>query len=428
MDRDGNYYYLVFYKDQFINVIQAKKIKLHSHIHATMTNGIRLSGNHPIISRLITKETFPSSRFNQLYKKLEQHYSPIETALILSFFDAFTATDSTKKLLKKTYYDFRRNGKMRKSLQVLYLLAETNHQDSFASDMIANMEFQRYNQAYQATNTLAETDPIYFEAVRFKHLQQSNDQTLLLNFYDQNDRMLDATIVRIYLLKQQFNPTYWNNLLQTIDSWNTEEKIHLLLDLYRELPHPVIEQELTSKLIGSSHHKEAISFLLDHHDQPIKVEAEKFIYHLQQIDPKQLVAYFHLPQTTLITISKQLSKQQLEKMVQPFIKAFLPNYTFQEIARWFDAFHHERIHFLAEKTLDNMETLLDDPDHQYQLGELYASFDQIDKAIDCFKWEMELNPTNTKAIQSVVNLYKKAGNEAEANTYQDLLIQTQKYG
>lgn len=73
-----------------------------------------------------------------------------------------------------------------------------------------------------------------------------------------------------------------------------------------------------------------------------------------------------------------------------------------------------------------MKQLEDDPDHQFELGELYLYFQQLEQSLDCFKWEMELNPDNTKPVQFLSKIYLELGKKEEANAYQQLLIQMQK--
>ncbi|WP_079708807.1 hypothetical protein [Paraliobacillus ryukyuensis] len=428
MDKRNNYYYVVFYQDQFINVVKPTHMKRHSHVQRAITNGISLPGDHPLVNKLIGQQTLSMTRFNQLFKKLQQHYPPLETALILSFFDSFTTAGSIPKLIKKTYYDFRRNGKMRKALQALYLLKEVDAENTFANDLIGKMEFQKYNEAYQTLDIIMEKDPVYFEDICFRHLQDGIYHENLLMFYDQKNRHIDAIMVRLYLLKQQFNETHWQQLQATIQTWNNEAQINVLSDLYRDQPHPIIEKELTGRLIGSSHHNEVVSFLLEQNYLPTQTEMDKIIDHLNHTDRSQLIQYFHQSKEKFTTLRQSITKNQLEKAITPFIKAFLSTYSFEEINQWFRAFNESNELFLIEQTIHTMEKLQDDPDHQDKLGELYASLDQVEQAIDCYKWEMELHPQNTKAIQAVAHLYKEMGNETEAGTYQDLLIQTQKYG
>ncbi|MFB1050921.1 hypothetical protein [Paraliobacillus sp. JSM ZJ581] len=427
VDKNNRYYYLVFYHNQYINGVKTTKIKIGSHMHRALTNGIPFPSDHPFINTLLNKEMFSCIKFNQLYTKLQQKYSPTETALILSFFDTFTSPNSIQKLLKKTFYSYRRNGKLRKAFQILYILKQVDSTDTFALDMIGKMEFQNYRTLYQALDTLEQHDAVNFESLCFEQLTQHDIQRKLIDFYTKNNRLLDASIVRIFLLRQQFQPFVWHELLTSLSDWEVEAQIKILLDLNQHNPHPDFEKELISRLLHSSYHKETISFLIEHEYVPTTDESSQVIYHLNHTDPQQLVDYFHLSRKKLLQLHKHLPKKQLEQIITPFVKAFMPIFHLSEIQAWIKSVKEEEEHFLIEKTLKNIENLQDDPDRQYKLGELYVSLDQLDKAIECFKWEVELDPNNTKVIKTIIKLSKQMGNDSEAAVYQDLLIQTQKY-
>jgi uncharacterized protein HemY len=61
------------------------------------------------------------------------------------------------------------------------------------------------------------------------------------------------------------------------------------------------------------------------------------------------------------------------------------------------------------------------------LGELYVEFGQYEKAIECFSWEMELKPTNTKPLQWLSKIYREMGMNHEADAFRELCIDIQKW-
>ncbi|WP_157967344.1 MULTISPECIES: hypothetical protein [Paraliobacillus] len=427
-DEHNNYYYLVFYKDTYMNGMKTDHIKLNSHIHQAFTSGIRIDAEHPIIHHLTKNEKLPLIRFNQLYKKVQQDYSPIETALIFTFFDSFTAEGSATQLLKKTFYDFRRNGKMLKAFQVLKLLAAHDQKNQFAKDMLENMQFQRYATQYQDYEQLVKIDPLYLESSCFTNLENKIALHYLLMLLHTENRWIDTLIIRTHLLKNKFEEMQWNALEQSLKTFTINEQITLLFDIYQSSQHADIEKALTNKLIGSSHHNDLVVFIMEHNYQPQENQLDQIVDHLTQADPKVISSYFNHSNQQLVQLSKHLTAKQIETLITPFIKTFLEDYSISEVRKWFTPFHEVEHHFSIEQTLTKMNNLQDDPDNQFLLGELYIKFNQFEKAIDCFKWEIELSPNSTQAIQALANLYKQLGNHTEAKTYQNLLIQTQKYG
>ena len=69
------------------------------------------------------------------------------------------------------------------------------------------------------------------------------------------------------------------------------------------------------------------------------------------------------------------------------------------------------------ESLDDMQTL----------GEIYFELQQFEKAIECFSWEMELNPTKTKPLKWLAKAYHEMGQKQESEVYQQLCINIQKW-
>ncbi|WP_182201459.1 tetratricopeptide repeat protein [Paraliobacillus salinarum] len=428
IDKNNRYFYLVFYHNQYINGAKATKIKLGSHIHRALTHGITTESNHPFVKEVLNRDTYPCIKFNQLYTKLQQHYPPKETALILSFFDSFTSPDAIQKLLKKTFYSYRRNGKLRKAFQVLNILNQMDPADTFALDMIGKMEFQNERTIYQSLDSLEQRDPIHFESVCFNQLENPEILTKLIGFYDNNNRALDAAILRTFILKKQFNQSAWDGLLAYLAKHDTETQIYSFLELNQTSPHPTIKKELVSKLLGSSYHNEAVAFFIEHEYIPTTNETTQLIDHLNKVDSQKLIHYFHQSKKKIKQLHHLIPKKQIEQIIVPFVKAFLSTYSLGEVQEWIVKTKIEDEQYLIEKNLNNIALLENDPDQQYKLGELYLSLGQLDKAIECFKWEIELDPNNLKSMKAVIDLLKQSGDFSEAKNYEDLLIQTQKYG
>ena len=70
-----------------------------------------------------------------------------------------------------------------------------------------------------------------------------------------------------------------------------------------------------------------------------------------------------------------------------------------------------------------MVELLEDPDRMMELGDYYAEFKQFDKAIDCFFWEMELQPQNPSPVWKISKMYQSKGMVKEAAAYQKIYEQ-----
>jgi hypothetical protein len=70
-----------------------------------------------------------------------------------------------------------------------------------------------------------------------------------------------------------------------------------------------------------------------------------------------------------------------------------------------------------------MAGLEEDPERMMELGDYYAEFQQYDKAIDCFFWEMELQPQNPIPVLRISKMYQQKGMVKEASVYQKIAAQ-----
>jgi tetratricopeptide (TPR) repeat protein len=75
------------------------------------------------------------------------------------------------------------------------------------------------------------------------------------------------------------------------------------------------------------------------------------------------------------------------------------------------------------RKINEMIKLVEDPDRMMELGDLYSEFNQYDKAIDCFFWEMELEPQDPLPVRKISKMYQNKGLLSEAATYQKIYTQ-----
>jgi hypothetical protein len=80
-------------------------------------------------------------------------------------------------------------------------------------------------------------------------------------------------------------------------------------------------------------------------------------------------------------------------------------------------------HLNIFEKINKMAGLEEDPDRMMELGDYYAEFHQYDKAIDCFFWEMELQPQNPVPVQKISKMYQKKGMVKESAAYQKISAQ-----
>ena len=422
-DQHDNHYYLVFYKNDFINGIKSNKVKINSYIHHAFIKGIHFNGSHPITTELLKiQKSFHLISFNQLYKNIQKSYPKLEIALIISYFDSFTKAESSENLFKRTYYEYRRNGQNLTAYKLLKTYLNTGHESKFAYDMMNDMQLSKYRELYQNSLEVYEKDPINFEAVSFDDLSNNEYTELLFQLYKEQDRPLDELAIRTAMLRSKFNKINFAAFRALIDYLPVADKILCLQDLKSNTS---INKELMTIIMTSNDPNQVAEFLMSTKLSVPDEQLEMIIQSFERADMYVLSPYFHTSNKRLLKLSKN-DAYTLEKLVKPFVSAFLDDYPLSDILDWFEPFHDEEHHLPIEQKLLKMKKMQEDPDQQFALGELYVQFRQFKKSIDCFKWEMELNPEDRKPITYLSKVYLELGDKEEAAAYQQLLVQMNK--
>ncbi|MFD1848735.1 tetratricopeptide repeat protein [Oceanobacillus bengalensis] len=420
-DRSANTYYSIFYKNNFINGVKANKIRINSYIYRALRDGISFSGTHPLSLQLLSRQnTIHFIKFNQLIKNVEKSYSMTEVALIFLFFDSFTKQGSSNKLFQKTFYHFRRNGKNLKAYRALKSYKNYNPKSRFAHDMMHNIEFQRYEQMYSDLESLYEKDPNYVELVCFDDRSNPTSSNVLFQLYKDQNRWIDELAVRIERLQHQFSIDNEAAIGELIKDLSIDDQILIRKELVRNNNKAVLQSKLLDTLLESNHSNEIVQFTMNTNYKPTAEQLLVISDHFKKADPSVLASHFDKSSKRLMKLAIK-DGSTLEKMSIPFVSSFLKSHDLNEIIEWFEPFHSKEIHLPIEQKIAKMQQFADDPDKQFALGELYLDFHQLEKSIDCFKWEMELNPNNPKPIQYLIKIYQEIGKPEEAKAYQQLL-------
>ncbi|WP_407270850.1 tetratricopeptide repeat protein [Radiobacillus sp. PE A8.2] len=428
IDAKQRHYYIFFYKDNFLTWVRPKHIVLNSYIHKAFAHGVLFDGDHPITDQVIQlHHSFSHSRFNQLYNKLTGKYTPQEISLIFTFFDSFISHKQISKLLKKTYYDFRRNGQMLSAYKILKIAVLFDENDTFSNDMISSMQFKSYEEIYKDLYALVDRDPIQLEILCFTDRSTPKKAALLLGLLRNEKRYLDELAVRLSMLNNQFSTDYWSEIKALIRShFPQEEQQKLLYIIAEQNHHPDLQSDLFGSFLDSNDADSIVRFLVDRSVQPAPNQMPTVATNFLSAKPSTLLTLYPKLNVRLVELFKD-EHVALDKIVIRTVSILLTEHTLAEVSDWLAAFRNASISLPIAQRLKKMQLLEDDPDRQLPLGEMYLELDQLDKSIDCFKWEMELKPTDPKPVQLLMNAYRKLGDKTEASTYQQLLVQMQKH-
>ncbi|WP_099157453.1 tetratricopeptide repeat protein [Virgibacillus ndiopensis] len=426
IDDNTNYYYLFFFKNEFLNGAKVNHIKLYSYVHRACKNGIHFKGSHPLTLQLIHKrKQFHLNPVKQSLKNIQKGLSKVEAALIFTFFDAFLSDESINEILKETFYHYQRNGQAFTAYQVLKVYIDHDNTNNFANDMINSFQFTPYEHVYNDLNKLVEKDPIHFESICFDTIFNTASFNMLLQFYKKENRWIDELAVRIKLLNHHFTPENFTIVQQMIQDFSGKEQLMVLQELHQLNDHPIIQESFVNYLLEYGPSETIIEFIMTTNFQPDDKHLHTIIEGFEQANSRQLAAFFNNSNNRLLKICNNDSKA-LNRMVHPFVSAFLQDHSLKDIIHWLTPFRNADFHLPIEQKLIKMQGLIEDPDHQFDLGELFIYFNQFEKSIDCFKWVMELHPDDPKPVNYLSKIYSQIGYPEEASAYKQLLIQMQK--
>jgi tetratricopeptide (TPR) repeat protein len=422
-------HYLFFYKEQFLTYKKALKLKRSSFIEQAFKEGIVFLCPHPLADELI-KQNIKSKviSFNELHKKLQAAMPPQETSYIFSALDAFIPHEKIFKLIRNHYYQYRRNGQFLHAYKILKILAETAPENAWVRQTSADLNFRQYEKMYmQQPIKLIENDPLYAASELWKSRHEQNSSETLQQLVLKKNQKLTVTALMIESVQR--NPC--RETLQPLTLWlrthfNKDDYRELLYALAKEIPtnHEFVQQ-LLQELKEAGEHEKALELLCRAPESASRINTDFMTDLFEKIHWQQASIPIEKLNTILIP-ALQTEPAKLDRILNSCVQSLLKGHDVPFVAEWMSPLQSENISLPIAEKIKKMNTLLDDPDHQSQLGEFYYQFNVIDRAIDCFSWDMELRPHDPAPVKWLSRLYQEKGMANEAKAYQQVLMEMQK--
>ncbi|QFT91035.1 hypothetical protein FIU87_20505 [Bacillus sp. THAF10] len=418
-------YYLFFYKTSYLTGKCTAKMKRKSKLSSILQKGIHFSPDHPLLAYLLTNNrlhTFPA--FTPLWEKIQKKYSPLEASVILSIFDAFMKKEKIINVIKEFAQQYRREGKLLLTYQLLRLLTETYPTNKWAQEMSKSLQYQSYQSLYTSNpSSLLPKDPLYVEQYCYNHIEQAEYLALLQEKLQKEGRQMERLSLYSYSLTKS-TPDDFDTYKQMIScfskSTSTEEKVKFLSYIlrHREEYHEGLYRDLLG-LLKQSERYEDLLILLTKNKAPI---SDKDLPYIQEA--MQHVKWAEHP-NWLSELSFHFDADITPTQVQALFQIVVPNlltikgldYTEQ----WISPYCAKYPGIPILKKIKKMASLKNDPDQMYALGEMYYEFKQLSEAVECFNWELELDPSNASSIKWLSKLYLEMGMVEESKSYQYML-------
>ncbi|MFC4323145.1 tetratricopeptide repeat protein [Litchfieldia salsa] len=423
-------YYLFFYKNEFLTGKRTNFIKRSSTLQQILTKGIYLSSPQPIIKTLLDINTIHSiPSINTTWKKINKSYKEVEAAHILTVFDNYLKMDKVISLLQKICLQFRRDGNLLQAYRMLNLLLTKYPTNQWAKSLITHLNYQKYTLKYQShIKSLLNYDPLYAEIHLYLNLHSTQSFDLLQQHLYSESRTLECLTLYTHHItssESKHFEDYFQQLLKILPiHYSSQESLSYLYRIYEETKSKknkaIIQNEIVSRLLDEKRYEDAY-FLLIKSDTALSTEQINLMIKILEVLD---VSYSHSFDTFQARILTNANKIQLEQIFKFLVPKLFKSHDITYIYHWMKPLLH-----IPNTYTNKIKTLYDmkeEPDQQHFMGELYYEINQLPQAIECYLWDLELNPTNPRPIKWLSKLYREIGMIEESTSYQYLYKQIQK--
>lgn len=422
-------YYLFFYKSHYLTACKAKKLRRNSYIERAFKDGLVFDAPHPIINKLLSSDTpYKITTFKPFVKKLEKLYSKHERAFILTFFESFYPKKDLFHEISAIFYEYRRNGQMFLGYRIVRILHDFAPKHSLVKELSSNLMFNKYAELYhQISKKLIEKDPISVEKMLFAQREEPQRFQQLIHCYEKDSRLLD--LIALYRDKLTDTPSidFYRPFLKLLhQTFKEHETIVILEKLSLQIPaYLPLQQDLFNSYVRAHKMKEVFHLVNQQEFHLNKSESRTFGSILDDFNFEEEFIQPEMLRSLMKTVMK-FFPDKAEDFLYKSVVTLLNTYELAYIQEWLAPFKDNHSHFHLFEKIETMQKYHDDLDHMQTLGELYVEFKQLDKAIECFCWEMELKPNEPKPIQWLAKVYQEKGLDQEADAFRQLGTNLQK--
>ncbi|SDM63171.1 hypothetical protein [Bacillus sp. OK048] len=421
---DHDSYYFIYYKNSLVYGNKLEKVENGTFINKAFNEGLVINAPHPLVTALIPNLSLSIPNKNKLFSQLETHHSLEEIAYIATTLDSFFEKDQLIKIIDNFYFHFRRNGSFMKSFQVIQILHDFSPVLKSAQERLNLHDFHKYRDFYQTSHlpSILDKDPLFVEIQCFKDRFNPEKRIILEDILSKQDSLVELLLWledAARLQKVQSIKKYTASALRfvTMEEW-VQILAQVKINPFLELPE---SKGILEKMIKNGHYERAALTLLNFiADLPASYD-EILSKIWRNSDSRFVIA--HLEE--FISLLKQLPEgetpKELDQKIFQIVVVLLERHGLKSV--------YEKLLPIQNFNLDvirkigKMVELLEDPDRMMELGDYYAEFKQYDQAIDCFFWEMELQPLNPSPVWKISKMYQFKGMVKEAVTYQKIYEQ-----
>lgn len=428
-DEQNDCYYLFFYKDQFLTAKKTLRIKRISTLKQILTKGIHIPNPNPIINTLISAnsiKTLPT--IDSIWKKVNKSYPKNEALHVLTLFNNYLKKERIQEIIKNTYYELRREGKLLHAYQILVTILQSSPTNKWAKSIISNVQYMKYSTRYSnGLDNLITIDPLYAENMLYQQLDSLPSISLLVDKLHREHRTFEQIALFYYLLtKSEYDIDVAKVFLLLSRTFSEEESTSFFISTYNQSNSSRNKASLFKHLLSTAIRNgqtDQAYRLITSHNEPLSVDQiNMFIQVIEKLNSTYPIDFTCLKADLL----RFANYDQTNTVLSFLLPRLFANHNIEFIYQWLEPFHYQRTSLPVIEKLKTMYMIKDDPDQQHYMGELYYELRLLPQAIDCFNWDFELNPTNARPLKWLTKLYRELGMVEESKSYQYLFQQMQK--
>ncbi|MDR7076878.1 tetratricopeptide (TPR) repeat protein [Neobacillus niacini] len=425
LSEDNERFYFIYYKNSLIYGNKLDHVKEDTFIHNAFTEGLIINAPHPLLTALIPNLSILIPNKNKLFSQLETHYSLEEIAYIATTLDSFLKKDQLINFIDNIYFHFRRNGSFMNSFQVVQILHDFSPALKSAQERLNLHDFNKYRDFYQTSNlpSILIKDPLFVEIHCFKDRFNPEKRILLKEILSaQQDGLGELLLWLEEAEKFHEIDSIKKYSAMALRFVTMEEWVQILalvkINPFREFPD---SKRIVENMIQKGNYEKSALILLNFiGDLPASYD-DILSKIWRNSDSRFVIAHVE----EFISLLKQLPEgetpKELEQKIFQIVVVLLERDGLKSVYEKLLPIHNFKLEVI--KKIGKMVELMEDPDRMMELGDYYAEFKQFDQAIDCFFWEMELQPQNPSPVWKICKMYQSKGMIKEAATYQKIYEQ-----
>lgn len=420
-------YYLIYFHDSLVHGDAVESIALDSFMNHVFDKGIVLESTHPLLPVILPEEMVLLPNKNKLFSILQKKYTLLEVTYLTTTLDSFFTKDQLMDIMDKIYFHYRRDGKFFKAFQIIKVLFTFSPQNTSIKDRFHAKEYYSFADFYRTSplSDIFQKDPLYVELHCFNNRFNPDENEMYKNILTEQHRSKELLLLWMEKVQK----------LQQVDSMDTYTSIalsymsmeewiatlcYLNINPFKELSN---SKRVINQMISEKRYERAAFYLLqfiddlpDSFDEPLNT---LFIH----LDTEFIASHLD---GFLVMFQQLIRKGDLPKFEQKLsqlVGKLLESHDLQTVYQKIQPIQSLVPYSLVMNKLKRMMSLLEDPDHMMELGEYYAEFKRYDDAIECFSWEMELNPDDYSPVWQLSKMYQQKGMVEEATAYQQICNQ-----